>query len=143
VDAERRELDFLTAMYTKEKAMIFPAIHRLDRPAFRKWVHGYNMRTFTFEGSMLEIDALMSDEPHLRGVGARVQLHGLTSASHNGLEGRILFEDRVSKRIAIQLDDGRPPIKVRLHNLKYYHSKSGYAQQAADPSSYDDDCSLS
>ena len=50
------------------------------------------MDTLEFEGSMLAVDALMSDEPHLRGIGARVRLHGLSMAAYNGLEGRIRFE---------------------------------------------------
>ena len=75
---------------------------------------------------MLEVDALMSDEPHLRGVGARVQLVGLRATAFNGLEGKILFEDTHSKRIAVQLNNGNPPIKVKLQNLEYWNTQTGY-----------------
>ena len=125
---ERREWDFLVAMYSPEIANIMPDIHHLDSRAFALYKAFYNLDTLRFEGSMLAVDALMSDEPHLRGVGARVWLCGLKAAAYNGLEGRILFEDMTGPRprqaqdvrIAVKLDNGQPPIKVKLRNLKYY-----------------------
>ena len=124
---ERREWDFLVTMYSPADANIFPEIHHLDHEAFAYYKHFYNLDTLRFEGSMLHVDALFSGEPHLRGVGARVWLHGLNRTAYNGHSGRILFEiiteprpqQANDVRIAVQLDNGEPPIKVRLRNLKY------------------------
>ena len=122
---ERREWDFLAAVYSAEDANICPYIQPLDMKAFALFKAGYNMDRLQFEGSMLAVDALMSDEPHLRGIGARVKLSGLRATEFNGLEGRILSEDRASSRIAIQLDNGKQ-VNVKLKKLKYHHSETGY-----------------
>ena len=74
---ERREWDFLTAVYSAEDANICPCLQPLDMKAFALFKLGYNMDRLQFEGSILAVDALMSDEPHLRGIGARVKLCSL------------------------------------------------------------------
>ena len=87
---ERRTLDFMLAVY-EDIADDVSYIHDEERKAFDLYCTGYNMETRRFEGSILAVDAAMSEEPHFRGVGARVRLCGLTSVVFNGLKGHIMI----------------------------------------------------
>ena len=68
----------------------------------------------------------MSLNTAVREANRAGQLVGLKEATFNGLEGNILFEDKRSKRIPVQLDKGSPPIKVKLRNLEYWQTQTGY-----------------
>lgn len=152
---ERRQWDFLCAVYTPEEADAIPYIHQDDRAAYAEYKAHYNLNCLRFEGSMLAVDALMSDEPHLRGIGGRVklrklevvelngrELRGHHAAALNNLEGRIIFEDpptfsdtlppsslRSDRTITVQLDPKQSAtgnVKVSLKKLVYHHSQQGY-----------------
>jgi len=149
---ERREWDFLCAVYSLEDANNSPCIHPLDRAAYAEYKKGYNLDCLRFDGSMLAVDALMSDEPHLRGIGARVmlsgleaaesiedasishavrQLRGLEAAALNGRKGRIIFEEIAADphkfKITVKLDSGQL-VKVPLRCYTFIPSFSPPAE---------------
>ena len=58
-------------------------------------------------------------------IGARVRIHGLQNArQHNGKLGRVGKARPLNERVAVTLDEGGPPLSVRMENLELVDTRA-------------------